>query len=215
VLKTYGTDHIAGITVGNEYMLNYLNANNGGSDANGAVGNQGADLLIVNITDTRNLLKSLGMSIPVGNSDAGSYFNTKVLQAVDYGMANVHPWFANVTSSAGAQWTWDFFQTTDVDVANALSNKPDMSIAEVGWPTASKDAGNANNGASPATEQDLQTFMDDFVCQSNQKGIKYFFFEFFDEKWKDDLFGGVEAHWGLFYQNKTLKGITIPDCPIS
>ena len=135
-------------------------------------------------------------------------------------MANVHPWFANVSSSAGAQWTWDFFQTTDVDVANALSNKPDMSIAEVGWPTvgdacflamcidtdprlrpqASKDAGNANNGASPATEQDLQTFMNDFVCQSNQKGIKYFFFEFFDEKWKDDLFGGVEAHWGLFYQ---------------
>lgn len=31
-------------------------------------------------------------------------------------------------------------------------------------------------------------------------GVKYFFFEFFDEKWKDDLYGGVEAHWGLFYQ---------------
>lgn len=42
--------------------------------------------------------------------------------------------------------------------------------------------------------------MDNFVCQSNQKGIKYFFFEFFDEKWKDDIYGGVEGHWGLFYQ---------------
>jgi hypothetical protein len=31
-------------------------------------------------------------------------------------------------------------------------------------------------------------------------GIKYFFFEFFDEKWKDETFGGVEGHWGLFYQ---------------
>ena len=50
-------------------------------------------------------------------------------------MANVHPWFANTTVQNGPQWTWDFFQQTDVDVANALSNKPDMSIAEVGWPT--------------------------------------------------------------------------------
>ena len=64
----------------------YLNANGGGSDPNGAVGNQGADLLIVNITDTRNLLSSLGISVPVGNSDAGSYFNTKVMEAIDYGV---------------------------------------------------------------------------------------------------------------------------------
>ncbi|KAF9648006.1 glycoside hydrolase [Thelephora ganbajun] len=225
VLKKYGTDHVAGITVGNEeqnltrdyspraIFFHYLN-DHGGTDANGAVGNQGADLLIVNITDTRNLLKGLELSIPVGNSDAGSYFNTKVLQAVDYGMANVHPWFANTTVQNGPQWTWDFFEQTDVAAANALSNKPEMSIAEVGWPTASKDAGNANNGASPASEENLQYFIDNFVCQSNQKGIKYFFFEFFDEKWKDDTFGGVEGHWGLFYQNKTLKGITIPNCPI-
>jgi len=215
VLNKYGTSNIAGITVGNEYMLNYLNDNNGGDDANGAVGNTGADLLIVNITDTRNLLKTLGLTVPVGNSDAGAFFNTKVLEAVDYGMANVHPWFAHTTSLAGAQWTWDFFQTTNVDVASALPNKPEMSIAEVGWPTASKDAEHENNGGSPASEQDLQIFMDNFVCQSNQKGIKYFFFEFFDEKWKDDLYGGVEGHWGLFYQNKTLKGITIPDCQTS
>ena len=65
---------------------------------------------------------------------------------------------------------------------------------------ASKDAGNANNGASDASEANLQTFIDSFVCQSNQMGIHYFFFEFFDEKWKDDAFGGVEGHWGLFYQ---------------
>jgi len=213
-LKKYGTNNIAGITVGNEYMLNYLTDNNGGDDANGAIANKGADLLIVNITDTRNLLKSLGLSVPVGNSDAGSYFNNKVLEAVDYGMANVHPWFGQTTSLAGAQWTWDFFQNTDINASLALPNKPDMSIAEVGWPTASKDAEHATNGASPASEADLQIFMDNFVCQSNQKGIKYFWFELFDEKWKDDIYGGVEGHWGLLYQNKTLKGITIPNCPI-
>lgn len=65
---------------------------------------------------------------------------------------------------------------------------------------ASKDAGNENNGASNASEANLQIFLDTFVCQSNQLGVKYFFFEFFDEEWKDQLYGGVEGHWGLFYQ---------------
>ncbi|KAF9779029.1 glycoside hydrolase [Thelephora terrestris] len=204
-LQTWGTSNVAGITVGNEFMLNWLTANGGGDDPNSAIGNQGANLLIVNITDTRNWVKSAGYTFPIGNSDAGSYFNNLVLEAVDYGMANVHPWFANVSVQAGPQWTWDFFNQTDVSLANTLPNKPDMSIAEVGWPTASKDLGNESNGPSNASEANLQLFLDTFVCQTNQLGIKYYFFEFFDEEWKDVLYGGVEGHWGLFYQNKTLK----------
>ena len=50
-------------------------------------------------------------------------------------MANVHPWFANTTIQNAPQWTWDFFEQTNVAAANALPNKPEMSIAEVGWPT--------------------------------------------------------------------------------
>ena len=49
-------------------------------------------------------------------------------------MANVHPWFANVSAENAAAWTADFFQTTDVNPANALSNKPQMWIAETGLP---------------------------------------------------------------------------------
>lgn len=28
----------------------------------------------------------------------------------------------------------------------------------------------------------------------------------FDEKWKDDQFGGVEGHWGLFDQQYVTQG---------
>jgi exo-beta-1,3-glucanase (GH17 family) len=52
-------------------------------------------------------------------------------------MANVHPWFANVTAEASAGWTADFFSQQDVALANTLSNKPKMYIAETGWPTVS------------------------------------------------------------------------------
>ncbi|EMD33983.1 glycoside hydrolase family 17 protein [Gelatoporia subvermispora B] len=214
-IKTYGTDHIAGVTVGNEFILDYLSAYGDGTDTpNGPIGNQGAALLNSNITDMKNTLANMGVSLQVGTSDAGSYFNNEVLENVDYGMANVHPWFANVSIDQAADWTYNFFQTQDVAVANALPNAPKMYIAETGWPTNSSDAGNESNGPSTASEPNLQTFLDTFVCQANQNGTDYFFFEFFDETWKLIQFGGVEGYWGLFYANKTLKDITIPNCEI-
>lgn len=152
-------------------------------------------------------------------------------------MSNVHPWFANVTVESSAAWTTQFFKEQNVDVANALPNRPTMYIAETGecsgnqfleqdlkpldvfqdgqqyvytyvlvnyyshWQfQKSSDAGNANNGASAASEENLQTFLDTFVCQANSAGIGYFFFEFCDEDWKDKQFGGVEGWWGLFNQ---------------
>jgi len=139
-LQTFGVDHVEGVTVGNEFMLNYLNENgNGESDPNSDVGNQGAQILISKISDTRSSLKSLNLAktLQVGTADAGAFFNNEVLGAVDYGMANVHPWFANQTIDAAAGWTTQFFQDTDVAAANAASNKPQMYIAETGWPTVS------------------------------------------------------------------------------
>ncbi|KAH0587829.1 hypothetical protein H2248_006588 [Termitomyces sp. 'cryptogamus'] len=85
-IQTYGVDHIAGVTVGNEFMLNYISEKQE-SDPNSAIGNEGAAMLIAYIEDTRNMLAGLSLpkTMPVGNSDAGSYFNTKVLSSVDYG----------------------------------------------------------------------------------------------------------------------------------
>jgi hypothetical protein len=40
--------------------------------------------------------------------------------------------------------------------------------------------------------------LDTFICQANEAGVKYFFFEFMDEPWKDAQFGGVEGWWGIF-----------------
>jgi exo-beta-1,3-glucanase (GH17 family) len=213
-IETYGTDHIEGITVGNEFMLNYLD---GLTDPNSATGATGAALLIADIEDTRDMLTSMNLpkTILVGNSDAGSYFNTEVLSAIDYGLSNVHAWFANTTAAAAADWVFTFFDETNVQPALALPNKPTMYIAETGWPTASSDLANANNGpsGSPADLAGLQTFLDTFVCQANANNVGYFFFEFFDEEWKDIEFGGVEGHWGLFTKERELKDVIIPDCP--
>ncbi|TFK27782.1 glycoside hydrolase [Coprinopsis marcescibilis] len=214
-LSTYGTDHISGITVGNEFMLNYLLGQGATTtDPNSPVAERGADILIANIQDTRTMLDSMHLpkTLAVGTSDAGSYFNNRVLEAVDYGMANVHPWFANVSIESSAQWTNSFFQAVDVAQADALANRPQMYIAETGWPSKSSDAGNASNGPSTASVANLQEFLDTFVCQANTNGTAYFYFELFDEPWKDRQFGGVEGWWGLFNSDRTLKDIRIPNC---
>ena len=96
-------------------------------------------MLISNITDTRNAIAALNLdkTIPIGTADAGSFFNTQVLQSVDFGMSNIHAWFANVSASEAAGWVTDFFQTENLDVAATLPNRPRMFIAETGWPTVS------------------------------------------------------------------------------
>ncbi|KAF8606598.1 glycoside hydrolase [Ceratobasidium sp. AG-I] len=212
-ITTYGTDHIAGVTVGNEFILNSLTAL-GSTDASSAAGLAAAAKLVEKIQDTRTMLSGMSLSktLPVGTSDAGSFFNLPLLEAVDYGLANVHPWFATQTVENAAGWTYDFFQQTNIAQAAQATNKPTMYIAETGWPTKSSNATNQSNGASDASVPNLQVFMDTFVCASNTNQTQYFFFEFKDEPWKDALYGGVEGWWGLFDSDKKLKDVTIPEC---
>jgi len=56
------------------------------SDINSAAANTGAEILLKNINDTRSMLSGMGVSLQVGNADAGSYFNNEILAAVDYGV---------------------------------------------------------------------------------------------------------------------------------
>ncbi|KZP31793.1 glycoside hydrolase family 17 protein [Athelia psychrophila] len=216
VIQTFGPDHITGITVGNEFMLNYLTAN-GATDPNSAIGNQGAALLKANIDDTRTMITNMNLNkhLTIGTADAGAFFNTLVLQDVEFGMSNVHPWFANVSIANAADWTANFFKTFNSEPAAALSNTPEMFIAETGWPTKSSDVSNETNGPSNASDANLQVFLDTFVCQANTNGTGYFFFEYFDEPWKDVQFGGVEGYWGLFNSDRTLKDVKIPNCPVA
>ena len=73
-------------------MSSWLTSQAAGDTPNGPVGDAGADLLIPNITDTRNMLASLNLpkTLPVGTADAGSFFSNKVLEAVDYGVRHFH-----------------------------------------------------------------------------------------------------------------------------
>lgn len=202
-LATYGRDSVAGVTVGNEFLLN------GGSEST---------LLerIASVNATIN--NGTAKYIPVGTADAGSMITTTLASGADYVMANVHPWFGGLPVDQAAGWVWEYTNTNAPSTALLAPNKPALYVAEAGWPTGANETRLATYQGATAGVQELNTFLQTFVCQSNanvtQSGLQpSFIFEAFDEPWKDPLYGGVEAHWGLFDANKRFKdGLAIPDC---
>lgn len=72
-------------------MYSYVTDN--GGDPNDSVGNTAGRILVANIQDTRDMIEglNLGKTIPVGNSDAGYYFNDLVLAEIDYGVSFLQP----------------------------------------------------------------------------------------------------------------------------
>lgn len=204
-IETYGVDNLEGITVGNEFMLNYITQYGGeGVSADGTVGLRASALLKAKITDTRQMLSDLGHpNVPVGCADAGSYFNNDLLGAIDFGLSNIHAWFAHTTAAGASAWTNTFFEETNVAPAALLANRPKMVIAETGWPTKSNGTAESNSGAGTGGEAsvaNLQTFLDTFICQANTAGTPYFMFEYTDVPWKDIRYGGVEGCEYCIYQ---------------
>ncbi|GJN89994.1 hypothetical protein Rhopal_002983-T1 [Rhodotorula paludigena] len=167
-IQKHGTEHIGGVAIGNEYILNQVdNMNVAQSTAVNFVLEQQAAF--------RSTLAGLNLdkTLPVGTADAGAQFTAELVAGSDFVMAN----------QAG------------------LLNR---------WPTNSMTP---NTDLAPATTSELQVYLDTYPCEANKNGTSYYFFEPFDEPWKE-RYGGVEPYWGLFDSNKVLKNITFPDCEV-
>lgn len=92
-------------------------------------------------------------------------------------------------------------------VATKANGKP-VKISETGWPS-----GGSNFGASIASPQNQALFLSNVLCQTRKNNIDLIWFSAIDEPYK----AGVEAYWGLMYQNYTLKpdlqkSISNPTC---
>lgn len=68
----------------------------------------------------------------------------------------------------------------------------------------------AQIGPAVPSIENLQTFVDTWVCQANKKNVPYYYFEAFDEPWKNSI-NPRESQWGLMTVDRKLK-VTIPNC---
>jgi exo-beta-1,3-glucanase (GH17 family) len=201
IFKSHGPASFVGVIVGNEVLFRK---------------DQTVTELGNIITNFRSNLTAMGISLPVASSDLGDNWTADFATQVDYLMANIHPFFAGVTAEEAAGWTYDFWTGHDTILKTDISKNI---ISETGWPsTGGTDCGGAatcTNG-SIAGVTEMNTFMNEWVCQALANETTYFWFEAFDEPWKivyDTPGQGWEDHWGLMDVNRNLKnGVVIPSC---
>ncbi|KAM0148003.1 hypothetical protein ACHAQE_007128 [Botrytis cinerea] len=201
IFDEHGSASFVGVIVGNEVLYRE---------------DMTASELTSIIQDVKSNMTTRGIHLPIASSDLGDNWTAELANAVDYVMANIHPFFAGVTAEESAGWTWDFWQNHDVAFkTNASQNI----ISETGWPTqGGTDCGAATTCAqgSVAGITELNTFMENWVCEAITNGTNYFWFEAFDEPWKIQYNSGDqnwEDHWGIMDVNRVLKdGVKIPDC---
>jgi len=203
ILDDYGCDYFKGIIIGNEVLYR-------------------KDLseteLLGHISDFRKNISDHSCQLPVAMADLGDNWTGDMATKVDIVMSNVHPFFAGVDVKEAAAWTWNFWQTHDVSLT-ATQNDIHQVIAEVGWPSGGgTDCGAADTcaGGSVAGIDEMNQFMEDWVCPSLTNGTEYFWFSAFDEPWKiqyNEKGKEWEDKWGLMDVNRKLKpGLKIPDC---
>ncbi|KAF9088505.1 hypothetical protein BGX23_007291 [Mortierella sp. AD031] len=95
-------------------------------------------------------------------------------------LSNIHPFFTYTSASEAADWAFANFKDETVKAARG---KPAM-ISEVEWPRGPSSA--ALGPAVPSMEN-LQTFVDTWVCEANRRNVPYYDFEAFDEPWKNSI----------------------------
>ncbi|KAK5170305.1 uncharacterized protein LTR77_004892 [Saxophila tyrrhenica] len=209
ILDDYPSSHFAGVIVGNEVLY-------AETVTITELGNQ--------ISKVRQGLAKRNIDLPVATADLGDNWTAGLAADSDIVMANVHPFFAGVTPDKAPAWTWTFWKEHDVVLkSNSGGNWPANIISETGWPTeGGNDCGTgakctSKTAGAVAGIDELNTFMEGWVCQS-MSNTTYFWFEAFDEPWKevfnDKKTGDFwEPHWGLFDVDRNLKkGVKIPDC---
>jgi exo-beta-1,3-glucanase (GH17 family) len=170
LLRSYPTKHFAGIIVGNEVLFR--------EDLTEAA-------LAGNLSAVRQTLADLSIDLPVATSDLGDDWTAELAADSDIVLANVHPFFAGVTPEVAPGWTWDFWQNHDVGFKTAASSEgkgwPGSIVAEVGWPSdGGTDCGGTDGSCAGGEEgavagiDELNQFMDGWVCQSLTNGTTFF-----------------------------------------
>lgn len=137
------------------------------------------------------------IDMPVTTAEIWSIWlkSIKLVDAVDFLTIHIHPYWDGIPIEKAAIYVAETWQT----VRKAFPDKR-VVIGETGWPSAGEIKGEA-----VPSEENQARFLKEFAKIAEIKGIEYFYFELFDEKWKERIEGKVGAHWGIYNSNRSLK----------
>lgn len=110
---------------------------------------------------------------------------------VDYIMIHCWPYWESVA----IEQAFDNVKNNYAKVTAVYPGKT-VVIGETGWPS----SGNSNGAAVPS-EVGQRRFTRQIMEWSKETGVMVYFFEFFDEPWKNEP-NGVGPHWGGFFSDQ-------------
>ncbi|MGD0552644.1 MAG: glycosyl hydrolase family 17 protein [Sedimentisphaerales bacterium] len=154
------------------------------------------DELIAYIKEVKDRTKDIpNLRITTAETWKVVLLHPKVAEAVDFLLPHIYSYWDGIPIENGAQYIVDSWRK----VSEAFSGK-EVIIGETGWPS----MGSANGKAKPSEENQAK-FFKEFIELARQNGIKYFYFEMFDEMWKEKFEGNVGAHWGIYDSGGSVK----------
>jgi exo-beta-1,3-glucanase (GH17 family) len=118
----------------------------------------------------------------------------KVMREVDVVVMNVYPFTEGVSLGSAIDYIDAAYRRVK---AKAGSKEV---IVETGWPS----AGESRWNAVPSTKNAAR-YLSEFTSWAQTRGVRYFYFEAFDESWKSRTEGSVGGHWGLWDKDGHLK----------
>ncbi|KAH3678184.1 hypothetical protein WICPIJ_008902, partial [Wickerhamomyces pijperi] len=198
ILRKYPRKYFESIYIGNEVLFRE---------------EQNDETLADYIIDTKKFIhEELQWDLPVGTSELGSRASEPLMAVADIYGANVHPFFNGDSILGASQWVFDFVKyQIDPMLEKLGEDSPDVVISEIGWPY-----GGGKFKDSVAGKRQMQLFLSSWICDQRTKGIPWYFFEAFDEPWKE-IYNTEDAkwetQWGLFTVDRKMKdGIVLPRC---
>lgn len=159
--------------------------------------------LIGFIEYVREYLERKGLNIPVGTSEVGFKWSPGLASHVDIMGVNIQPFFGGADVNRSLTWTYDYLLE---EISTKRTNrKTKIVLSEVGWPI----KGDPLHLANPGIQQ-LQLFLNNWVCANQNSDIGWYWHEAFDTPWN-----GLRKHnyWGILGDDNRLKpNLTLPNC---
>ncbi len=150
-------------------------------------------------------------TIPVSTAEIwGTWLeHPQLAENVDFIIVHIHPYWEGYPYGEGHPYqkripvneAAEHVVEKWMEVKAKYANKT-VIVGETGWPTQGDKIGEA-----VPSEENQRIFLSDFLQLAEENNIPYFYFDVFDEKCKkcSEEAKEVEAHWGLYYSNGSLK----------